>query len=104
MHIEVNMPSRRYPAVPSAAPTKPSILPPRRPIDEPRGPRLLSRQEVVDRIGVTYPTLWAWMRAGRFPRSVHLSSTKVAWFENEIEEYIASLPRSRLKGDPAEAA
>ena len=32
-------------------------------------PRLISKAEVLDRIGVTYPTLWVWMRRGVFPRS-----------------------------------
>ena len=31
--------------------------------------RLISKPEVLDRVGVTFPTLWAWMRAGVFPRS-----------------------------------
>jgi predicted DNA-binding transcriptional regulator AlpA len=61
--------------------------------------RLLSRPEVMRIVGVTYPTLWAWMRAGTFPRSVVIGG-KSAWIASEIEDWLANLPRSRLKGDP----
>ena len=29
--------------------------------------RFLSKTEVCDRVGKTYPTLWMWMREGKFP-------------------------------------
>lgn len=63
-----------------------------------RGNRLLSKLEVLDRIGVTFPTIWAWMRAGTFPRSVVIGG-KTAWIESEVEAWIAALPRQKLKGD-----
>jgi predicted DNA-binding transcriptional regulator AlpA len=65
--------------------------------------RLLSKPEVLDRVGVSYPTLWAWMRAGRFPRSRELGG-KVCWIASEVNAWLASLPQTRLKGDAAEAA
>jgi prophage regulatory protein len=65
--------------------------------------RLLSKVEVLDRVGVTYPTLWSWMRAGRFPRSRQLGS-KACWLESEVESWITSLPIRRLKGDEEVAA
>ena len=61
-------------------------------------PRLLSKPEVLDRVGVTYPTLWSWMQRGKFPRSRQLGG-KAAWIEAEIEEWINALPVRRLKGD-----
>jgi predicted DNA-binding transcriptional regulator AlpA len=60
--------------------------------------RLISKPEVLDRVGVTYPTLWSWMREGKFPRSRQLGG-KAAWVEAEIEEWIKDLPVRRLKGD-----
>jgi predicted DNA-binding transcriptional regulator AlpA len=60
--------------------------------------RLLSKPEVLDRIGVTYVTLWSWMQQGKFPRSRQLGG-KSAWLETEIEDWISSLPTRRLKGD-----
>jgi prophage regulatory protein len=67
------------------------------------GERLLSRPEILDRAGVTYPTIWKWMREGTFPRSRALGS-KVAWLESEIEEWIRALPTRTLKGDSDKAA
>lgn len=64
--------------------------------------RLISKPEVLDRVGVTYPTIWAWMREGRFPRSRELGG-KAAWIESEINEWIANRPVRRLKGDAAQA-
>jgi len=37
------------------------------------------------------------MRQGTFPRSVVVGG-KVAWLEHEVDEFIAKLPRRRLKG------
>jgi prophage regulatory protein len=62
------------------------------------GTRLLSKPEVLDRTGVTYPTLWAWMRAGTFPHSRELGH-KICWLENEVEAWMKALPPKRLKGD-----
>jgi predicted DNA-binding transcriptional regulator AlpA len=61
------------------------------------GARLLSRGEVVDKIGLTYPTIWKLMREGSFPRAVVIGG-KNAWLEHEVDEFIANLPRRRLKG------
>ena len=65
--------------------------------------RLISKPEVLDRVGVTYPTLWLWMRRGSFPRSRALGGKgpagKVAWIESEVEAWIAALPVRRLRGD-----
>jgi prophage regulatory protein len=62
--------------------------------------RLISKPEVLDRVGVTFPTIWKWMREGKFPRSRVLGG-KTAWIESEVEAWIAALPVRRLKGDRA---
>jgi predicted DNA-binding transcriptional regulator AlpA len=62
--------------------------------------RLLSRREVMDRIGVSYTTLWSWMRLGKFPRSREIGG-KIAWIEAEVDRWIANLPVVKLKGDEA---
>lgn len=64
--------------------------------------RLIAKTEVLRRIGVTYPTLWLWMRQGKFPRSRELGG-KVAWVEAEIDSWILSRPVRRLKGDKSSA-
>jgi prophage regulatory protein len=60
--------------------------------------RLLLKGEVLARVRVSYPTLWSWMVAGEFPRSVKIGG-KSAWYESEVEDWLANLTRSRLKGD-----
>jgi len=63
-----------------------------------RGPRLLFKREVLERVGLTYPTIWAWMQKGKFPRSREVGG-KIAWLEGDIDAWIAALPVKRLKGD-----
>jgi predicted DNA-binding transcriptional regulator AlpA len=63
--------------------------------------RLIGRGEVLDRVGMSYPTLWYKMRRGEFPRSVVIG-TRVAWYAHEVEEWLRDLPRQKLKGDVSE--
>lgn len=60
--------------------------------------RFISKKEVLARVGVSYPTLWAWMVAGQFPRSRELGG-KVAFVEAEVEAWIVNRPVRRLKCD-----
>jgi prophage regulatory protein len=60
--------------------------------------RLISKPEVLDRVGVTFPTIWKWMREGKFPRSREVGG-KSCWIEAEVEAWITALPLRRLKGD-----
>jgi predicted DNA-binding transcriptional regulator AlpA len=76
---------------------------PRKHVHAPRGPpgiRLLDKAEVCAITNVTFPTLWAWMRAGTFPRS-RIVGGKSMWVSTEIESWMAALPIRRLKGDEA---
>ena len=59
--------------------------------------RLLSRAEVLDRCGISYPAIWKRMQNGTFPRAVCVGE-KSFWIESEVEAWIAALPRRRLKG------
>ena len=40
-------------------------------------------------------TLWRWERAGKFPKRVRVSHSKVAWVESEIDEFLAKRIASR---------
>jgi prophage regulatory protein len=60
--------------------------------------RFISKQEVLARVSVSYPTIWQWMRDGKFPRSRELGG-RVVWLESEVEEWMANVPLRRLKGD-----
>ena len=61
--------------------------------------RLLTRAEVLEITGFSYASIWTWMRANKFPRSLVISG-RVRWREREIRTWLENLPRQRLKGDP----
>jgi predicted DNA-binding transcriptional regulator AlpA len=66
--------------------------------------RLLNKSEVLRITGVSFPTVWSWMRAGKFPRarvSGGGSKSKSVWRSDEVEQWLADLPMRRLKGDVA---
>ena len=55
--------------------------------------------EVLNLIGVSRPTLYAWMQQDKFPRPLKLNSQVIAWYESEIREWIAGRPRALGNGD-----
>jgi len=86
---------------PATRENNPSSAPALTPPTYPRPPPsegLLDKAEVCELVGKSYQCLWLWMRQGKFPRS-RLVGTRPMWLRNEIEEWIASLPLVRLKGD-----
>jgi predicted DNA-binding transcriptional regulator AlpA len=60
--------------------------------------RLLSKAEVMAISGLSFPSIWAWMRDGRFPRS-RVVGGKSMWRSDEIDAWLAGLPVRPLKGD-----
>jgi predicted DNA-binding transcriptional regulator AlpA len=62
--------------------------------------RLLSRREMLERVPLSYPTVWKKMIDGDFPRSREIGG-KCAWLESEIDDWISNRPLVRLKGDVA---
>ena len=69
--------------------------------DDLDGVRLLTKLQVMDRVGLAYCTIWTLMRQNRFPRSRALGGKSV-WIQSEIEAWIASLPKRLLKPLKAE--
>ena len=53
--------------------------------------QLLSRQEIMAVTGLSYPTLWQWMREGKFP-SARIVGGKSMWRATEIDAWINALP------------
>jgi prophage regulatory protein len=69
--------------------------------DEPQPPpgnilRMLHKPEVLRITGVSYVTLWKWMRAGTFPLSFEIGG-KTAWREDEVDVWLRNRPRSTFK-------
>jgi predicted DNA-binding transcriptional regulator AlpA len=60
--------------------------------------RLIERAEVLDKVPLSYATIWSLMRAGAFPRS-RVVGDRSFWVESEVDAWIAALPQRALKGD-----
>jgi predicted DNA-binding transcriptional regulator AlpA len=65
---------------------------------EPPPVRLLDKSDILAITGVTFPTVWSWMRAGQFPRS-RVVGGKSMWLSTEVEDWLVKLPVRPLKGD-----
>jgi predicted DNA-binding transcriptional regulator AlpA len=64
--------------------------------------RLIGKAEILEITGVTFPTIWSWMRKGQFPRCYVIgrsSNAKSAWRSDDIAKWLAALPVRPLKGD-----
>ncbi|HEY7235559.1 MAG TPA: AlpA family phage regulatory protein [Gemmatimonadaceae bacterium] len=57
--------------------------------------RVLGLPAVMDRTNLSKSHIYAEMRAGRFPKSVTLSTNKVGWFEHEIDAWLRDRMRER---------
>ncbi len=57
------------------------------------GRRLVSAKQVMRRMGWSRTTLWRRVRAGEFPAPVKTGPNSVDWFDDEVDEAQANLPR-----------
>ena len=57
------------------------------------GRRLVPAKQVMVRMGWSRTTLWRRVRAGQFPRPVRTGPNSVDWFDDEVDEAQANLPR-----------
>jgi prophage regulatory protein len=57
----------------------------------------LSKAQVLAKIPITAPTLWAWVRANRFPKPRAISPNKTVWFSQEVDEWMRSQPIRQYK-------
>ena len=60
-------------------------------------PKLLDKAEVCAIAGASFPTIWAWMRAGR--SQIQSGSGPVHVVVDRVEAWMHALPRRALKGD-----
>ena len=66
-------------------------------------PKFLSRKQVCTIVGVTYPSLWTWVRAGHFPPGRKLgigegNRNKIVWVESEVIHWMETRPVQLPKG------
>ena len=58
-------------------------------------PRKVARlKRVLELSGASKTSIYRWMAAGKFPLAVRLGDHSVAWWEDEIDEWLASRPRA----------
>jgi prophage regulatory protein len=55
---------------------------------EASAPRLIRLHEVKSRVGLGRSAIYAKMKQGDFPESVHLGARAVAWRSDEIDDWI----------------
>jgi len=60
--------------------------------------KVLPIKEVTNLTGLSRVTIWRMEHKGMFPQRVSLSPRRVGWRENEINEWLKSLPR--VSSDP----
>lgn len=58
-------------------------------------PTLLNVREVCARLGVCRSTLYKRIRAGQFPKPLHVTPTAPRWREDELADHIERLSESR---------
>lgn len=59
--------------------------------------KLIKRKMVRERVGKADSTIDRLEREGRFPQRVRVSTNSVAWFEDEVDEWLNNLPRGGVK-------
>ena len=52
----------------------------------------ISKKQVIERTGLSGPTIWRRVKAGDFPQSRQLTPNRVGWMEAEINEWEESRP------------
>jgi prophage regulatory protein len=57
----------------------------------------LSKAQVLKKVPVTAPTLWAWVRAGKFPKPRGLGPNKTVWIEAEVDAWMQAQPTRQYK-------
>jgi prophage regulatory protein len=64
---------------------------------EPPALVFLSKAQVLAKIPISPPTLWSWVRAGKFPRPRIISQNKTVWLQSEVHAWMLERPLRRYK-------
>jgi prophage regulatory protein len=57
----------------------------------------LTKAEVLRKVPITAPTLWAWVRQGKFPRPRAISPNKTVWLASEVDAWMRQRPLRTYK-------
>jgi len=50
--------------------------------------RIIRKPELLNIIGLSYPTIWRMEKMGKFPKRLRLGSNSCGWLESEVNEWI----------------
>ena len=50
--------------------------------------RLLSIEQVLDKVPVSRQQIYMWIGKGKFPGQKRISTNRVAWLESDIDDWI----------------
>lgn len=68
--------------------------------------KLIFKAELLDMLGVSYGSIHAWMRAGKFPLAREIGpggqTTRIAWREDEVMAWLDARPQRKIKPLPVE--
>ncbi|MGB8298268.1 MAG: AlpA family transcriptional regulator [Polyangia bacterium] len=70
--------------------------------NEPQAARILRRRQVEALIGLRRSAIYAAVRAGTFPRPIHLGPRSVGWLEHEVNGWIAERVAESRQGSVVE--
>jgi prophage regulatory protein len=55
--------------------------------------KVLRKPQLVEKLGISYSTIFRLYRRGQFPEPVKLSEGAVGWVESDVDAWIATCPR-----------
>ena len=56
--------------------------------------KILRRAEVIERVGLSYSTIFNMIKAGTFPKPRRVGRQAIGWLESEITAWIQNLPEA----------
>jgi|SRR6516162_531728 predicted DNA-binding transcriptional regulator AlpA len=64
--------------------------------------RLLSKEQVCELTGRSFPTIWSWMKRGMFPCARVLAGRSSVWLASEVQTWMRQLPLRNYRSDERE--
>ncbi len=65
--------------------------------------RIIRSNTVTKRTGKSRVQIWRDVKAKKFPSPVEIGTNSIGWYEDEIDDWLASRPRRNYGGAEAEA-
>jgi prophage regulatory protein len=59
------------------------------------GVAIIRRKQLLELLGVSNATLWAWIKEGKFPRPIDIGPNSRAWLVEEIDAHLLARKAER---------